>query len=57
MNFDTTDYAPDDLGQTDTNFCTKKAHSLRSEALLSHSCKFCVAVKMRFIAIMNSWML
>jgi hypothetical protein len=57
MNFDTTDYASDDLGQADVNVYMKKAHSLRSEAISSYSCSFCVAVKDRLTAIMNSWML
>ena len=56
MNFDTTDYATDELGQVDVNYYVNKAHSLRSEAMSSHSCSFCAAIKERLIAIKNSWM-
>ena len=57
MNFDTTTYETDELGQVDVNYYLNKAHSLRAEAVSSHSCIFCAAVKERIIAIMNSWML
>ncbi len=56
MNFDTTTYATDELGQVDVNYYLNKAHSLRAEAMSSHSCSFCAAIKERITAIMNSWM-
>jgi hypothetical protein len=56
MNFDTTIYATDELGQVDVNYYLNKAHSLRAEAISSHSCSFCVVIKERMIAIKNSWM-
>ncbi len=56
MNFDTTTYATDELGQVDVNYYMNKAHSLRAEAISSHSCSFCAAIKERITAIMNSWM-
>ncbi len=56
MNFDTTSVATNELGQVDVNYYVKKAHSLRSEAMSSHSCKLCVVIKERIVAIMNSWM-
>jgi hypothetical protein len=56
MNFDTTTYATDELGQVDVNYYLNKAHSLRAEAISSHSCSFCVVIKERMIAIKNSWM-
>lgn len=57
MNFDTTDYATNELGQVDANYYVQKAHSLRAEAMSSHSCSFCAVIKERLTAIMNSWML
>jgi hypothetical protein len=57
MNFDTTTYVTDELGQVDVNYYLNKAHSLRAEAVSSHSCSLCAAFKERIIAIMNSWML
>ena len=57
MNFDTTSYATDKLGQVDVNYYIEKAHSLRAQAVNEHSCKLCVIIKERFVAIMNSWML
>ena len=57
MNFDTTDYATNESGQVDVNYYLQKAHSLRAEAMSSHSCSFCTVIKERITAIMNSWML
>ncbi len=56
MNFDTTTVATNELGQVDVNYYVKKAHSLRGEAITSHSCTLCTAIKERIVAIMNSWM-
>ena len=56
MNFDTTTYATDELGQVDVNYYLNKAHSLRAEAISSHSCSFCAVIKERMTAIKNSWM-
>jgi hypothetical protein len=50
-------YATNNLGQVDVDFYMQKAHSLRSEAMSSHSCTLCSVIKVRIIAIMNSWML
>ena len=57
MNFDTTTYATDELGQVDVNYYLNKAHSLRAEARSSHTCSFCAVIKERLTALMNSWML
>ena len=57
MNVDTTNYVTDELGKVDINYYLNKAHSLRAEAISSHSCSFCAAIKERITAIMNSWML
>ena len=57
MNFDTTDYATNELGQVDVNYYVNKAHSLRAEARSSHTCSLCAVIKERLTAIMNSWML
>jgi hypothetical protein len=57
MILDETTYAKNDLGQVDINFYMQKAHSLRSEALFSHSCSLCSVIKERLTALMNSWML
>ena len=54
MNFDTTDYATDDVAQVDADSYIQKSHSLRSKTLLL---RFWIVVKERSIAIMNSWML
>jgi hypothetical protein len=57
MKLDTTTYVTNELGQVDVNYYMEKAHTLRSEAMASHSCKFCAATKERLVAMMNSWML
>lgn len=57
MNFDTTSVETNELGQVDVNYYVKRAHTLRSQAMSSHSCKLCAAIKERLVAIMNSWML
>ncbi|MFT7492234.1 MAG: hypothetical protein ACI80S_001834 [Pseudohongiellaceae bacterium] len=57
MNIDTTTYVKNDLGQVDVNYYVQKAHSLRAEALSSHSCSLCAVIKERLTAMMNSWML
>jgi hypothetical protein len=54
MNFDTTDYATDDVDQVDVGSYIQEPHSLRSKTLLSD---FCVLIKERSIAMMDSWML
>jgi hypothetical protein len=57
MKLETTTYVTNDLGQVDVNYYMQKAHSLRSEAISSHSCSLCAIIKERLTAIMNSWML
>jgi len=57
MNFDTTSVATNELGQVDVNYYVKRAHTLRSQTMSSHSCKLCAVIKERLVAIMNSWML
>ena len=57
MKANTTTYVKDDLGQVDVNYYMQKAHSLRAEAISSHSCSLCAIIKERLTAMMNSWML
>lgn len=57
MNLDSATYAKDDLGQVDVSYYMQKAHSLRAEAISSHSCSLCSVIKERLTAMMNSWML
>jgi hypothetical protein len=57
MYSDTTTYVKNDTGQVDVNFYMQRAHSLRAEAIASHSCSLCSVIKERLTAMMNSWML
>jgi hypothetical protein len=57
MNFDTTDYSTDDLGQVDVNCYTSNSYAPRSKTASSYSPSFYAVVKRHFTAMMNSWML
>ena len=57
MNFDTTDYSTDDLGQVDVNFYTPNFYASSSKTASFYLVGFFSAVKRHFIAVMNSWMI